>query len=270
MSGLESRPLAGIAAWLRQRDLRGWVLPLALLAVWWLVTQLHWVNTRLIVPPSGVFKVGAETLASGAFYTGVFASLARDLAGLILGAVSGIALGTLIGASKQADRFIGPSFHTLRQISLFAWLPLLSSWLGTGDLPKVLFIALSALYPITLGTIEGVRSVSLAHAEVARVYGFDRKQRLLRLILPAAAPQILTGLHLGVVYAWLATIGAEYLLASSADGLGNIVFRGRAAFNVELILVGLFAIGVIGAVFNRLAGRLEAQALQWRASGTLR
>lgn len=248
----------------KSRDWRGFALPAALLALWWAVTSFGWVNTKLIVPPLGVIETAFDTLLSGDFYRGVLASLGRDLSGYAIGAIAGIAIGTLIGTSRWAEHFIGPSFHTLRQISLFAWLPLLTSWLDTGDVSKVVFIALSAFYPVVLGSFEGVRGVSRAHAEVARVYGFTRWQTLTRLILPAAAPQLLTGLRLGLIYAWIATIGSEFLLANYGHGLGNIVFKGRAAFDIELILVGMLAIGGIGYGFNRLADQLEQRVLRWR------
>lgn len=247
------------------RPLRGWVLPIAFLALWFTATQLHWVNTRLIVPPQGVVTTAAHELQQASFYEGVAQSLWRDLSGFALGALAGVAVGTLIGVSRLADKLIGPTFHTLRQISLFAWLPLLSAILGTGDAAKVLFIAFSAFYPVVLGTLEGVKGVTQAHAEVARVYRFTPWQTLRRLVWPAAAPQILGGLRLGLIYAWLATIGAEFLLVNDGHGIGNIVFKGRNAFNVELILFGLLAIGTVGVVFNRLATLAEARLLHWRA-----
>lgn len=252
------------SSWWAARDWRGFALPLLLLAVWWAVTALGWVNTKLIVPPLGVLKTGLATLTQADFYSGVLASLVRDLSGFSIGAAAGVGVGTLIGVSRWAERLIGPTFHTLRQISLFAWLPLLSSWLNTGDLSKVAFIALSAFYPVVLGSFEGVRSVTRAQVEVARVYAFTRRQMLTRLILPSAAPQILTGLRLGLIYAWIATIGSEFLLANYGHGLGNIVFKGRAGFNIELIIVGMLAIGLIGYGFNRLADLVEARTLRWR------
>lgn len=246
-------------------DWRGLVLPLAFIASWYVVTSFHWVNTKLIVPPVGVLTTGATELAKGDFYLGIALSLWRDLSGFTLGALAGIAVGALIGVSRLADKIIGPTFHTARQISLFAWLPLLSALVGTGDLSKVIFIAFSAFYPVVLGTLEGVKGVSKAHAEVAQVYGFTRTQVLFKLILPAASPQILSGLRLGLIYAWLATIGAEYLLVNDGQGIGNTVFKGRMAFNIELIIFGLVAIGLVGNVFNRLAELAEGRLLRWRA-----
>ncbi|MGM9487902.1 ABC transporter permease [Ideonella sp. YS5] len=245
-------------------DPRPWVLPLALLAAWWLLTSFGGVDTRLIVPPQAVWHAAVQALSDPLLWQGVGYSVGRDLAGFVLGALGGVSLGALLGASRLADRLIGPSFHALRQVSLFAWLPLLSTWLGYGEPAKLVFIALSTLYPVALGTFDGVRGISLAHAEVARVYAFTRSQWLFRLILPAAAPQVATGLTLGLVYAWVATIGSEFLLANWGNGLGNIVIKGRAAFNVELILVGMLAIGLVGSLLSAAAARLEAHALRWR------
>jgi sulfonate transport system permease protein len=249
----------------KRPDWRGWVLPVAFIALWFTATQLHWVNTRLIVPPAGVVSTAFTELQKPDFHVGVALSLWRDLAGFAIGALAGVAVGTLIGVSRLADKLIGPTFHTARQISLFAWLPLLSAILGTGDVAKILFIGFSAFYPVVLGTTEGVRGVTQAHAEVARVYGFTPWQTLRRLVWPAAAPQMLGGLRLGLIYAWLATIGAEFLLVNDGHGIGNIVFKGRNAFNVELILFGLLAIGLVGVLFNRLATLAEQRLLHWRA-----
>ena len=265
------RPLAPRAAAAdtkvpRRHDFRGAALPLALLAVWWAVTQLHWVDTRLIVPPGQVAAALVQTLQDALFYQGVFFSIARDLAGFTLGSLLGIALGLALGLSRWTDRLVGPSFHTLRQISLFAWLPLLSSWLGYGEGAKLVFIAVSVLYPVALNTVEGVRSISPAQRDVARVFGFTRWQLLWRLILPAAAPQIATGLTLGLVYAWVATIGAEFLLANWGHGLGNLIIKARAAFNVELIVIGMLAIGLTGTALNRIAAYWERRVLHWRGT----
>lgn len=248
------------------KDWRGLVLPFLLIVAWLLATHLGWVNTRLIVPPEKVLSIGWAELGKSTFYSGVAWSIGRDLSGLLVGTFAGITVGVLLGVSRLADKLLGPTFHTVRQISLFAWLPLLSAIVGTGDLSKVIFIAFSAFYPVVLGTVEGVKGVALSHLEVAKVYGFSHRQILTRVILPSAAPQIAAGVRLGLIYAWLATIGAEFLLVSDGNGIGSIVFRGRAAFNVELILFGLLVIGLIGTVFNRLAGRIESSLLHWRHS----
>ncbi len=249
----------------RLPDLRGAVLPLAFLLAWEVATRWNWVDTRLIVPPAAVAAEAWAWVIDGRLVAGLSASLARDLAGFVLGGVAGVGIGLLIGMSRWADAIAGPTFHTLKHISLFAWLPLLSAFFGREDLAKVVFIALSAVYPVALGTIEGVKSISRSQFEVARVYGLGRIQTLCKLVLPAASPQMLSGLHLALIYAWLATIGGEYLLRGPGEGIGSTVIRGQASFRVDLIIFGMLLIGGVGALLNQVALRVEARLLRWRA-----
>jgi sulfonate transport system permease protein len=249
---------------LRNRDWRGLALPAALLALWYVATALEWVNIKLIVPPQAVVDAGSKFITSNDFWDDVGHSLYRDLSGLLFGSLSGILLGLALGLSRWARHAVSPTFNTLTHVSLFAWLPLISTWMGTGDSAKILFIALCAFFPVALNTFEGVRNIPRAQLDVARVYVFTRWQSLTRLILPAASPQILVGFHLALVYAWMGTIGAEFLLINAEPGLGLTVIRGRQAFNVGLIIFGMLVIGSIGALFNHLGARIEAKVLAWR------
>ena len=249
-------------------DPRGFALPLLLLLAWQTATSAGWVDTRIIVPPSAVWQAGWDWVSSGLALESIAASLFRDLSGFTLGAVAGIAIGLLLGVSRFANTLFGPTFHTLKHISIFAWIPLLSAFFGRDDLAKIIFIAFATLYPVALATLEGVRAIAKSQYEVADVYGFTPRQALFRLILPAASPQIISGLHLGLIFAWLATMGAEFLLASTGEGLGMTVIRGRAAFRVDLILFGMLIIGSFGMLLNELATRAENRLLHWR--GTLR
>lgn len=253
-----------IARHLKRIDLRGWILPVILVLSWFWVTHFNIVDTRLFVSPLAVLETAWKEIVSGQFFIAVGMSLWRDLTGFFIGTASGLIAGILLALSPFASRFFGPSFHTLRQVSLFAWIPLLSVWLGYTDTAMIVFIAVAAFYPVTLNTIEGVQGISKNWVEVARVYGFSRRQFLLRLLLPAAAPQIMTGLHLGLISAWLATIGAEFLLRSYGTvGIGDSVIRGRAGFHVDLIIFGMLIIGFVGYLINRLALRGEASLLRW-------
>jgi sulfonate transport system permease protein len=253
---------------IRNRDWRWAVLPLTLLTVWYVVTTLGWVNTKLIVPPEKVYQAAVKAISRDGFMEGVEASLMRDMSGFVIGSFAGIVFGVLLGLSRWTERIVGPTFNTLKHISLFAWLPLISTWLGTGDSAKIVFISLTTFYPVAINTFDGVRSVPRTQLEVARVYAFTRWQSITRLIVPAASPQILTGLHLGLIYAWMATIGAEFLLVTADTGLGDAVIKGRAAFNVELIVFGMLIIGLVGALLNFIATRIESHLLAWRGDRT--
>lgn len=251
----------------KNRDYRGLVLPLAFVGLWSVASYLDWVNAKLIPPPYEVLKTAWSAFFAEDFFTGLGASLFRDISGFLIGSTLGVAIGVALGFSRVFDKLFGPTFNGLRQVSLFAWLPIISSWFGYDNSAKILFISLSAFYPVALNTFEGVRAISINYLEVAKVYGFNKFQLITRLILPAALPKIFVGLQLALVFAWLATIGSEFLLANWGVGLGNLVIRGREAFNVPLIIFGMLIIGLVGTVFNRFAVSAEERLLRWRGHG---
>lgn len=245
------------------KALRGWVLPAALLVAWWAATRWGWSTSPLLVPPEKVWATAVDQVTSGKLFSALGSSLWRDLVGFTIGASGGLLFGALLGASRLAEKLAGPSFHTLKQISLFAWIPLLSVWFGLGDAAKVAFLSLAAFFPVVLNTFEGIRSVPVDLLEVARVLKFDRQQTWRKVILPAASPSIFAGIHLGLIYAWLATLGAEYLLVSG-KGIGNTMIDGREHFWMDLVLFGVIVVGLVGFGLNWIAGRIEARALAWR------
>ncbi len=246
---------------------RGLVIPLLLLAVWWFVTQYRLVNPFLVAAPQKVISSALTHYREGAILEPLLASLRRDLLGFALGSLVGIVVGGAMGMSSLVDRLLGPSFHAAKQVALFAWIPLLSVWCGTGELAKVVFISLAAFYPVVLNTHEGVRSVAREYLEVARVYRFSRWQSIRRVILPGALPSIFAGVHLALIYAWLGTLGAEYLLAPGL-GIGNLMIEGREAFAMDKVLLGVLLAGAVGFALNAIAERIEQHALRWRARGT--
>jgi len=248
---------------LLSRDYRGWALPVGTLAVWYAVTTFGLANKHILAPPQEVWLEGSKQIFSGSFGIDFLASLARDLSGFALGSTIGFLLGLLMATSRWAERLIAPSFNAVKQIAIFAWIPLISAWCGMGEPAKVVFIALAAFYPMVVNVFEGVRGISRDYGEVARVLEFSPWQMLRKVILPAASPQILTGIHLALIYSWLATIGAEYFL-KSGHGVGNSMIDGREHFNMGSVLFGVVVVGLIGAAINVLSSRFEKQMLRWR------
>ena len=250
--------------------LRGWILPALLLLLWWLAVKFQWSTSPLLVPLGKVWDTAVEQTRSGELRIALEASLRRDLIGFVIGVSGGLVFGIALGLLRLFERMIGPTFHTFKQISLFAWIPLLSVWFGLGDTAKVAFLSLAAFFPMVLNTFEGIRSVPGELIEAARVLKFNRRQWIFKLVLPAASPSILTGVHLALVYAWLATLGAEYLLVSG-KGIGNTMIDGRELFLMDLVLFGVIVVGLVGFSFTWLAARVERRLLAWRGhSVTLR
>ena len=243
--------------------LRGWVLPTLILLVWWWAVASGWSTSPLLVSPGAVWERAVQQFTSGELSVALSASLWRMAWGFAIGSAIGLVFGVLLGGSRWFDRLVGPSFHTLKQISLFAWIPMLSMWFGLGDGAKIAFVAMAAFFPVVLNTFEGIRSVPRESIEVARVFDFSPWQLLTRVIAPSAAPSVFTGIQLSLIYTWLATLGAEYLLASG-KGIGNTLIDGREHFQMDLVLFGVVVIGFVGFVLNTVLGALERRLLAWR------
>jgi sulfonate transport system permease protein len=241
---------AGAGRW------RGAVLPLLAVALWALASRLDLVNSALLVSPATVAATAWDLIVTGRLWLALQASLAREFTGLAIGTSGGLVLGALLGLWPRFDRLVGPSFNTFKQISLFAWIPLISVWFGLGDVAKVVFLSLAALVPVVVNTADGIRRTPQSLLEVARVYGYSRTQTVLRVVLPAAAPSIFTGIYLALVYSWLATIGAEYLLVAGR-GVGNLLVEGSEHFRMDLVIVGMVTLGVVGWAMNAAARTVE-------------
>lgn len=259
--------LHGAARQVLVKAAKALVLPVAFIALWAVASQQNWVDPKLIPSPWLVLQKAVIVLQQPSFLTGFGESLARNFIGYGIGAMAGVLFGILIASSRLSNWLFAPSFHVLRQISLFAWLPLISTFLGEGHGAKVLFITLSVFYPVALHTFEGVSSISHKYREVAEVYQFPKAYAFRKLILPGASSQIFVGLQLGLIFAWLATIGSEFLLANYGNGLGNIVIQGRQAFDVELIIFGMLLIGAVGVLLNTVLTWVERKVLAWQQVG---
>lgn len=255
-------PVAAVRR-LHAPDWRGFVLPLAAFALWWAIASAHLVKSGLLVGPADVLRTTWLQVTSGALGRALSASLAREACGFAIGAAGGLLLGTALGLSRIAARMVGPSFDTFKQISLFAWIPLISVWFGLGDVAKVVFLSLAALLPVAAHTCDGIHAVPRAYVDVARALRYTRLQLVRYVILPAALPSIFTGLYLGLIYSWLATLGAEYLLVAGS-GIGNTLIDGSEQFRMDLVLFGIIVVGVTGWALNAIARAIERKVLARR------
>jgi sulfonate transport system permease protein len=243
---------------------RGIVLPLLLLAAWEGGSHSALTNPQFLPSLEKVGLVAWQEFRSGELTYALAISLKRDLLGFALGAGIGIVIGLLLGLSGIADRIFTTWFNGLKQIALLAWIPLISLWFGFDETAKIVFIALAAAIPVILNTVEGVHATSAKLLEVGAVFKFNRLQLVRLVYLPAATPSLLTGLHLGLIYAWLATIGAEYFMAAG-PGIGGLIISGRERFEMALVMLGIVVVGLVGFCVDRAASWLERRLVTWRA-----
>ncbi|AIG04137.1 binding-protein dependent transport system inner membrane protein [Pseudomonas fluorescens] len=243
--------------------LQPWLLPLGLLALWQSATALDWVDPNILVSPWTVLHTTASGVLDASLLSALGKSLGRTLSGLLLGGGLGFVLGLLLGLSRRSERVLGPTLAALRQIAIFAWVPLLTAWFGLGELAKSVFIALAAFFPLFIATQRSVLNLSPQLNEAAQVLRLSLALRLRRLVLPGAAAGIFSGLRLSLIYAWLGTIGAEYFMPSNG-GIGSLMIGAQQLLRMDLIMSGMLLVGLTGAALNLIGQRIETRATRWR------
>lgn len=242
---------------------RGLVLPGILVIAWAALAGVPSLHNELFIPLDRILTAAFADEAGRQVWLGLAESLVRFAAGFVIGAISGVAFGLLIGASPIAERTGAPSFDALRQITLFAWIPLLSAWFGNGESAKIVYIALSAFFPAALNTYDGLRTIPIHYLELARVLGLSPRRRVRRLLLPGALPSIFIGIQIALMTAWIGTVGAEYMLGVGR-GLGSFIAEARGQFRMDLVLLGVLLLALVGTGINAACRLVFARLLKWQ------
>lgn len=180
----------------------------------------------------------------------LLASLERVAIGYTLAVIAGVALGILVGQSLWAMRGLDPLFQVLRTVPPLAWLPL--SLAGFQDSqPSALFVIfITSIWPIIINTSVGVRNIPLDYRNVARVVRLNGWQYFYKIMLPAAAPYIFSGLRIGIGLSWLAIIAAEMLVGGV--GIGFFIWDAWNSSRISDIILALIYVGLVGYALDRL------------------
>jgi nitrate/nitrite transport system permease protein len=210
-------------------------------------------------PPSAVWETSKELVTSPFYDRGgldkglglhLLASLERVAVGFTLSAIAGVALGMLVGSSRVAMRALDPLFQVLRTVPPLAWLPLSLAAFREAQPSAIFVIFITAVWPVIINTAVGVRNVPADYRNVARVIRLSPADWFLRIVVPAAAPYIFTGLRIGIGLSWLAIIAAEMLIGGV--GIGFFVWDAWNSSNLADIIVALVYIGLVGFALDRL------------------
>ena len=151
----------------------------------------------------------------------------------------------------------------MRQVAILAWIPLLTAWFGNGDLCKIVFVAIAASKPMVMGTYEGIRSAPAQLVEVGRALCLSRFRMLHKIILPAAAPSIVTAMQLSLIFSWFAAIGAEYVIGVMSGGIGSVVITAQEHFRTDIVLVGVMLISCVGILMNKILRQVPRLLFHW-------
>jgi NitT/TauT family transport system permease protein/taurine transport system permease protein len=245
--------------------LRPFLLLAVLLAVWEVISGvwLPRVDRNLVTlmpPPSAVGHAAWELIVSGELAAHLWASLGRELTAFCF-ALAAIPLGIGMGWWRGIHDQVDPIVEILRPIPPIAWIPLSLLWFGIGDAQNQFIIFLGIFFPVLINTIAGVKNIETNLVRAARSLGASEFFILRRVVLPAALPQILTGIRVGFGFGWMALVAAELVGASS--GLGFMINDARSVLRTDIILVGMLTIGLTGFSIDIVVRRLSRRLLPW-------
>jgi len=181
----------------KSRKLLNIIIGLGIILIFWESVVLTGKYEASLLPsPFKVLNAMKEEIVNGTLFTHIRLSLMRFLYGYLSAAVLAIILGLIMGWFQKIWAIFDPIVQVLRPISPIAWLPFIVLWLGIGDLPAIAIIFIAAFFPILLSTVSAVKKVDKTYLKVARNFGIKQPFILTKIILPAAFPSIVTGLHL--------------------------------------------------------------------------
>ncbi len=182
-------------------------------------------------------------------------SIGRVLLGFALAALAAIPAGFLIGMSPLFYRALDPFLQILKPISPLAWMPLALFTLKDSDVSAVFVIFICSVWPMLINTAFGVASVRREWLNVAKTLEVRPLRKAFEVILPAAAPTILTGMRISIGIAWLVIVAAEMLVGGT--GIGYFVWNEWNNLSIVNILSGILAIGLVGMLLDLMVGRLQ-------------
>jgi len=247
-------------------NLRKIVMPIVGLALWELLAiQL---NNPVVLPPvEDVIKVlmnpHISILGTGTLIDNTLVSIKRVLSGFIIAGIVGIPLGIFMGYFSTVMDLFDTVIELLRPIPPLAWVPLALAWFGIGETSMLFIIFIGAFFPILINTIAGVKGVPKILIETAQTLGAREKDILLKVIIPASSPSILTGLRIGVGIAWMCVVAAEMLPGSSA-GLGYLIMYAYSLSRMDVVIASMIVIGTIGLTLDRGLRYIEDRYFRWR------
>lgn len=237
-------------------------LPIVLLITWIVLTEKQLVAPYMIPSPKLVIETMFDFLEDGTLIKDTWASLSRMLQGYFWAIAVGLFFGIIMGLSVYMEKSFSVVFNAIRVIPPLAWIPLIILWFGIGEVSKVVIIFKSAFFPILLNVIQGIEGVPRGYLEVSRLLGISRWKTLIKVIIPSALPNIFVGLRLGLGAAWMAVVAAE--LIASKSGLGYRLTEGRELSHPDVVLVGMFMIGVIGLLMDFFISKVQGRVLSWQ------
>lgn len=245
-----------------------WLLPLLLIVVWQIASQIGWLSTRILPAPEKIVTTFWRLTVSGELWQHLAISSWRALVGFAIGGSIGLILGLITGTSKTGERLLDTSVQMLRNVPHLALIPLVILWFGIDESAKIFLVALGTLFPIYLNTYHGIRNIDRGLVEMARSYGLSGWSLFIQVILPGALPNIMVGVRFALGLMWLTLIVAETISANA--GIGYLAMNAREFLQTDVVVVAIILYALLGKLADVAALLLERVWLRWHPAYQLK
>jgi ABC-type nitrate/sulfonate/bicarbonate transport system permease component len=235
------------------------------LLAWELLVRWRGIAPIFLPAPSSIAIFLWRMIADGTMEYHLGVTLLRIFAGFLVAAVTGIALGLLMGMSRIVSRVADIWIAALYPLPKISLIPLLIIWLGTGEAYRIVISAVTAFFPIVISTYSGIRQADRGLIKAAEDLGANTRQIQFKVVIPAAMPSILSGLQLGMGVTIILIVAAEMIGGSSQSGMGYLLISSGQVMETEKVFASLVVLAVMGAVIMKLQQWADRMIAPWVA-----
>ena len=219
-----------------------------------------------VPPPSRMLGMLGQILVSGELLFHAQATLARFAGAYALAAVVAVSAGVAFGSSRVLYSFVEPLVELLRPMPSPATIPIAILFLGIGNEMKIAVTAYACTWPILLNTLDGVRGVDRVLRQTAATFGVGPWRTLFQVVIPAASPQIVTGLRVSLAIALILVTTSEMVVAD--DGLGFFILDLQRSFRIPEMYAAILALAVLGYLLNHAFLTIDGWVMAWHRLAT--
>lgn len=243
------------------KSFESFILVICIVFVWYLLTETGAVNSILLPSPKAIWNTFFQKLADKSLLVAIGVSVGRVVKGYLCAVVMGICMGVLIGLSEHMYRMTKIIIQILKPIPPIAWIPLVILWMGIGENSKVFLIFLGGFFVVLINVIDGIRYIDPKLKEVATAVETPKMKYVFQLVIPAAMPNIFTGLKVALGTSWSCVVAAELVAASS--GVGYMISNARNFGQMDVVIIGMISIGIVGKIMDEALKLIEKKVLAW-------
>jgi len=236
-------------------------LIVVIILLWQIMNSSGRLNPVILPAPTKVWITFISLIKNGTLFANLLISVVRVLKGYVLAMLLGLVLGVFIGLFEHVKRLTDLLVQIIKPIPPIAWIPLVILWFGIGESGKVFLIFLGGFFTMLINVVDGIRQADIKLLEVSQNAETPFLKHVFRVIIPGAAPNIFTGLRVGLSSCWMCVVAAE--LVSSNTGLGYMIMNARQFGQTDVVIVGMLVIGLVGKIMDSILKAIESRVIKW-------